>query len=266
MTRPQLVAVADHVYSQRFPRMRVPPRRGLFWGGTVLLVTIAAVSLIQLYQSLPPPPPPTLPQPAPQVITSESVPASSGQLPTHTETLTGKKQEPISLIVVGTQDQLTRAFRQAGWTEAQKLSIASVSEVIRVSLRHQADPAGPVTPSFVAEQPNTLAFNLPVGTTFEQRHHVRIWKTPVQTTDGQPLWLATASFDKGFELGPTTFLPTHQIAPDIDNDRDYVATSLEQAGTVGKTMTIQLVPPEFGYNLAGDVFFTYGKAIILWLR
>jgi membrane-associated phospholipid phosphatase len=261
-----LVAVAEHVYSQRFPRTQAPPRRGLFWGGSVLVTTLGLGYLIQQYQSLPLPPAPTLPQPPLRVIASDAVPSITSQLPTHTETLTGKKQEPISLIVVGTQDQLEHAFRQAGWTEAQTVSIASVSEVIRVSLRHQADPAGPVTPSFVAEQPNTLAFNLPVGTTFEQRHHVRIWRTHIQTKDGQLLWEATASFDKGFELGPTTFLPTHQIAPDIDNDRDYVATSLEQAGTVGKTMTIQFVPPEFGYNLAGDVFFTYGKAIILWLQ
>ncbi len=67
-------------------------------------------------------------------------------------------------------------------------------------------------------------------------------------------------------LGSATFLPTHQIAPDIDNERDYVAMSLEQSGMVGKAMTIQFVPPEYGHNLAGDVFFTYGKAIILWLH
>ena len=76
----------------------------------------------------------------------------------------------------------------------------------------------------------------------------------------------TASFDKGFELGSTTFLPTHQIAPDIDNERDYVATSLQQTGMVAKTLTLQFVPPEFGHNFAGDVFFTYGKAVVLWLR
>src|SRR6266542_5915623 len=134
---------------------------------------------------------------------------------------------------------LERAFRAAGWTEAQKLSFASVKQVVLVSLRHQADPAGPVTPSFVAEQPNTLAFNLPVGTTFEQRHHIRLWRTQVQTSDGQLLWLATASFDKGFELGSTTFLPTHQVAPDIDNERDYVVASLQAAQTVAQAVTIQ---------------------------
>jgi hypothetical protein len=61
-------------------------------------------------------------------------------------------------------------------------------------------------------------------------------------------------------------LPTHQIAPDIDNERDYVVASLQAAQTVAKAVTIQLVPPELGHNFAGDPFFTYGKAVLLWLH
>jgi membrane-associated phospholipid phosphatase len=261
-----LVAVADYIWFQRSSIEHASSNPLLTRGGAILFGSVAVFYLASVYQTIPLPPPPTPVVPTTKVITSDAVPAVAPQLPTHTETLLGKPQEPISLIFIGTQAALERSFGAAGWTEAQKLSLASVAEVVRVSLRHQADPAGPVTPSFLAEQPNTLAFSQPVGTTFEQRHHIRIWQTQVQTTDGQRLWLATASFDKGFELGSTTFLPTHQIAPDIDNERDYVATSLQSMGTVQKSMTIQLVPPEFGYNFAGDVFFTYGKAILLWLR
>ena len=261
-----LVAVAEHVWFSR-PRPALPqPRRALTLVGSLVALLGGVAYLTGVYQAIPLPPQPTLTPVAPMLIAPESVPAIVDQLPHHTETLVGTTQEPISLLLVGTQAQLEGAFRVAGWTEAQKLSFASVTQVVRVSLRHQADPSGPVTPSFVAEQPNTLAFNQPIGTTFEQRHHIRIWPTQVQTIDGQTLWLATASFDKGFELGSAIFLPTHQIAPDIDNERDYVAMSLEQTGMVGKAMTIQLVPPEYGHNLAGDVFFTYGKAIILWLH
>ena len=30
--------------------------------------------------------------------------------------------------------------------------------------------------------------------------------------------------------------------------------------------TIQMVPPEFGHDLAGNVFFSYGNAITVWIR
>jgi hypothetical protein len=102
-----------------------------------------------------------------------------------------------------------------------------------------------------------------MGATFAERHHIRIWTTDVQTSAGAPVWLATASFDRGFELAPSTFLPTHQIAPDIDTERAFVVATLQSAGTVARQETIQLVPPESGHNFDGDPFFTDGRTVIL---
>jgi hypothetical protein len=104
-----------------------------------------------------------------------------------------------------------------------------------------------------------------VGASFAQRHHIRLWSTQVRTTDGRDVWLATASFDRGFELAPASFLPTHQIDPNIDAERAYVVASLEQAGVVSQTSSVQLVPPESGHNFAGDPFHTDGVAVILYL-
>jgi hypothetical protein len=194
------------------------------------------------------------------------VPATAaGQLPHYTEGLTGHRQEPVSLVFVGTRAELEQAFRAAGWTEAKPYGFGTLAEGIGASLTHQPDPAGPVTPSFLAEQPNALAFSLPVGATFATRHHIRLWTTRVVTRVGQPLWLATASFDRGFELAPTTFLPTHQIAPDIDTERAFVVASLESTSLVKSSMNLQLVPPESGRNFDGDPFHTDGRAAILQL-
>jgi hypothetical protein len=185
------------------------------------------------------------------------------QLPHDTQGLTGHPQEPISLIFVGTQAQVENAFRAAGWTVARPYRFAALVNGITATLTRASDPAGPVTPSFLADEPNALAFSLPVGATFAQRHHLRLWAITVQTTLGQPLWLATASYDRGFELAPSTELPTHQIAPDIDIERAFVATSLTDAGVVASSQTIQLVPPDSGRNFDGDPFHTDGMAVIL---
>jgi hypothetical protein len=136
---------------------------------------------------------------------------------------------------------------------------------VRAALAQRGDPAGPVTPSFLAQEPNALGFSLPVGATFARRHHIRMWSTDVQTSDGEPVWLATASYDRGFELAPSTFLPTHQIAPDIDTERAFVVASLQSAGTVAQQQTIQLVPAESGRNFDGDPFVTDGRSVILYL-
>jgi LssY C-terminus len=158
-----------------------------------------------------------------------------------------------------------QAFQAGGWTENRPYSIGTLWGGIVASITHRSEPAGPVTPSFLADEPNALAFSLPVGTTFAERHHIRFWTTTVQTSAGQPQRLATASFDRGFELAPSTGLPTHQIAPDIDTERAFVVTTLEATGLVTSTETIPLVPAESGHNFDGDPFHTDGQAVILWL-
>jgi undecaprenyl-diphosphatase len=260
-----LVLLAEQVWAPRRLRPLSPPRRVVTWSSAVVLVLAASGYLATVYRTLPSPPLP--PPPTLVVIAPTAVPATvAGQLPHYTEGLTGHRQEPVSLVFVGTRAQLEQAFRAAGWTEAKPYGFGTLAGGITASLTHRPDAAGPVTPSFLAEQPNALAFSLPVGTTFATRHHIRLWTTRVVTRGGQPLWLATASFDRGFELAPTTFLPTHQIAPDIDTERAYVVTSLQSTGLVSNTFTLQLVPRESGHNFDGDPFLTDGKAVILWLR
>lgn len=238
-------------------------QRAQFVGASVLVV-LAVSAATYTYRDIPPPPAPHAT--APMLITVNQLPAVvQTRLPHATETLTGKPQEPISIVLLGDRKTIERAFASAGWTEAARFGIQSVAGGISAALTHHADPAGPVTPSFYAEEPNTLAFSLPVGATFAQRHHIRIWSTDFKTTDGRPIWVATASFDEGFELSRTTFLPTHRIAPDIDTERAFVVASLTRSGFVTRQVTVQLIPPEQGHNFSGDPFQTDGRTVILAL-
>lgn len=265
-----LLAIADHLWRAE---TRPHPARPFLPRALAVPTTVALALLAVAYgvtsvgtaaESLPPPP--TVQPAAPVVIAADTVPATVEQhLPHYTEGLTGDRQEPINLVFVGAQAQLTAAFGAAGWTQARRFGFGSVEGGVRAALTHTSDPAGPVTPSFLAEQPNALAFSLPVGTTFAQRHHIRIWTTDVQTSAGESVWLATASYDEGFELAPSTFLPTHRIAPRVDVERAFVVSSLQGAGAVAQQQMIQLVPAESGHNFDGDPFYTDGQAVVLYL-
>lgn len=259
-----LVIVADQVWLPRHRLSLSPRRRAVTWVSGLVLTVAAVGFLASIWQGIPPPP---APRPAaPIMVAAADVPATvlTG-LPHYTETILGHPQEPISIVFVGTQAEVESAFRAAGWSEARRFGLGSVEGGVAAALTHRADPTGPVTPSFLAEQPNALAFSQPVGKTFAQRHHIRIWTTHDQTSDGRSIWLATASYDRGFELAPTTYLPTHQIDPNIDAERGYIITSLESSGAVTQDTPLQLVPPESGHNFDGDPFYTDGKAVILWL-
>lgn len=127
------------------------------------------------------------------------------------------------------------------------------------------DAAGPVTPSFYDDQPQTFAFSQPVGRTFAHRHHIRIWRSPFALAPATPIWFATASYDSGYAVAAHSLLPVHQIAPAIDLERDYVVASLTQAHAVADTVRLQFVPPEMGTNAFGEPFFTYGQAFVVGL-
>ena len=83
---------------------------------------------------------------------------------------------------------------------------------------------------------------------------------------GERVWLATASYDAGFAIATGSLLPVHEIAPDIDTERDYVTGSLGRTGSVASVQPLQIVPPEMGTNSFGSPFFTYGKADLFWLQ
>jgi undecaprenyl-diphosphatase len=243
----------------------LPPRRRRVIGVllTALLV-VASLALATVYRQAPALAMPT--GPALQVIPVAAVPLTiEMEVQHHTEDLFGHQQEPLNLIFVATPTQLEGTFRAAGWVKVKRFGLLSVVQAIGATLTQQPFPNGPGTPSFWNDEPETIAFSLPVGTTFAQRHHIRLWQTRYMTTDGRMLCVATASYDRGFELAPSNFLPTHAIAPDIDTERAFIAARLAQTGHVTMLDSIQLMPPEHGYNFAGDPYYTDGQAVILLL-
>lgn len=268
-----VVVLVDHIAQQSSGRLRPAtltrqPRRAGAIGRLVISIAVLLVAVgfaTYTYRDIPSAP---VAQPEPPILiaSSQAPEVVQTRLPHFTESLTGKPQEPISIILVGNRATVEQAFKAAGWTEAARFGFQSVAGGIGAAISRHSDPAGPVTPSFFAEEPNALAFSLPVGKTFAQRHHIRVWSTDFKTVDGSDVWVATASYDQGFELSHTTFMPTHQIAPNIDAERAFVVASLTQSGVVAQQITIQLTSPEQGHNFSGDTFFTDGQAIFLYLR
>lgn len=108
-----------------------------------------------------------------------------------------------------------------------------------------------------------LAFERPVGDSADRRHHVRFWQTDATGDDGRPLWLGSASFDRGVGLSHDTGAITHHIGPDIDAERDGLMRDLAAAGMLISTSEIPGVgATKTGRNGEGDPYFTDGKAII----
>jgi hypothetical protein len=100
-----------------------------------------------------------------------------------------------------------------------------------------------------------------------RRHHVRFWKALEKGDDGLPVWLGAATYDSRVGFSRYTGQVTHHVAPDIDAERDLLASDLSASGHVAATYTVSGVGPTlFARNGGGDPYFTDGEIAMARLR
>ncbi|MDD5110369.1 MAG: LssY C-terminal domain-containing protein [Patescibacteria group bacterium] len=197
---------------------------------------------------------------APQpVVTADLLKVfSENQLPKYTETLTGNQQEPLSFIVTAKDDAaLVAAFRRAGWYRADPVNLSTLSALLQAALNNTAYPTAPMTSSFWNNAVQDFGFEKPTAAdSVRQRHHARFWRTGYVTPAGELLYAGTASLDTGIKWGIT-----HRIDPNVDAERAFLLSDLQQAGVVAQSRAVAFVPGTLGKNFSGDQFFTDGT---LW--
>ena len=198
-----------------------------------------------------------------ETVTNIAALFSAGKIPPTTESVTGTPLEPVSLIILApSRASFVRAMAHAGWIRADKPGLSSLAKAGWAALTNQEDQTAPVTPYFWAGQPNDYGFQKPTGDkTLRKRHHARFWKTRFVTPAGEQVIVGTASFDDGMNWDGL-----HHIDPNIDAERDRLINDLKQAGDVRSFRRFQLSTPRLGQDVAGDPWFTDGKAILVTLK
>ncbi|OGF39762.1 hypothetical protein A2477_04245 [Candidatus Falkowbacteria bacterium RIFOXYC2_FULL_47_12] len=200
-------------------------------------------------------------------LTTQELPAALfANLPKTSEDIAGTPMEPIHLVVVAAQAELTETFAKAGFLRTDNLNLTTLWRAFEAALLNHSYPQAPGTPTFWDTQPNDFAFEQPTANnSVRERHHIHFWHTPFTLPDGRPIWFATAHFDKttGFSQ---SFLPTHVIDPAIDVERDTVRDELVASGNVASVSAFKIVPPTLGKNQAGSPFFTDGGAYLIFLK
>ena len=84
--------------------------------------------------------------------------------------------------------------------------------------------------------------------------------------EARPVWLGSATYDRGVGLSADTAQVTHDIAPDIDAERDLIAQELLSADLATSVYQVSGVGPTLsGRNGEGDRYFTDGEIKMLVL-
>jgi hypothetical protein len=184
-----------------------------------------------------------------------------------TTTPQGIPGDPINVGLIGSKPELLSAFAAAGWNAADAITWRSSLEIGESVLFDRPYSDAPVSTLIFDGRRQDFAFEKPVGSSADRRHHVRFWLMPDPAPDGRPLWLGSASFDRGVGLSHDTGQITHHIGPDLDAERDFLMDGLEAAGQLASTYSEKGVgPTQTGRNGGGDPYFTDGMATIGVLR
>ncbi|MBM6582247.1 LssY C-terminal domain-containing protein [Microvirga sp. BT689] len=183
--------------------------------------------------------------------------------PMVTHTKQGIPGGPLNVGLVGSHEDIVRAMHAAGWFPADPITLRSSIGIIGSVLLHRPDDNAPVSPLFYQGRQEDLAFEKPVGSSADQRHHVRFWKIMDSGDEDRPVWLGSVTFDRSVGLSRYTAQVTHHIAPDIDAERDHLINDLVRAGMVTTRYQVSGVGPTLnGRNGEGDPYYTDGE---IWM-
>ena len=184
-------------------------------------------------------------------------------MPFRTTTLSPVLESDLtSLLYIGQQDAIQRAFLAAGWSEPNVLNAQSTFGVMRSVIEDQGYKEGPVSVLLLDGKEPVASFSKSLDTFFK-RDHLRIY-AETGTFDNEPLFTSTATHDSGIGVDAKNKKLIHLIDENIDQERSKVVHDLLLTGCVdGVSYLDRPWVPLNAKNATGDNLKTDGRIAIL---
>jgi hypothetical protein len=178
-------------------------------------------------------------------------------VPRYTITGDGLPGDPVNLVLIGTLEQLRAAFAIAGWSEADRLSLASSWRMVRAFVLNSPYPTAPFSTLYLFGRGQDIGFQKAIGSSPRKRHHVRFWALSLEHAeatlgtaslwqdaerppdDERVLWVGAGTKDTGFSLTQLTFQITHATDADTNAERDYIIAELSKNRVVADVNSYQ---------------------------
>ena len=180
--------------------------------------------------------------------------------PMITETADGIPGDPLNVGLVGEEAELHRIMLAADWHPADPITLRTSIAIAGSVVLDRPYEAAPVSTLLYAGRRQDFAFEKPIGSSANRRHHVRLWLVLAKGDEGRPVWLGAATRDLGVGFSHYTGEITHHIAADIDAERNALLADLAASRMVTALYKISGVGPTlFGVNGEGDNYFNDGE-------
>ena len=187
------------------------------------------------------------------------------QAPLRTHNANNTLSDMTNVMFIGSRKELESAFDEAGWYQADALSVGSALKTVQATIRNTDYQSVPVSKLMVNGGPPDLVFQKSLDT-FAKRHHIRVWKQTV-LYDGREVWVGAATHDIAVSNARKGTKWSHRVDSHIDRERDWIQSDLLFAGTaVGYANVDRPAAPRKLSNATGDDMVTDGKMAVVVLK
>jgi hypothetical protein len=173
------------------------------------------------------------------------------RVPRFTITGDGLPGDPINLLLIGTLEQLRAAFASSGWSEADRLGVASSWRMTRAFLLNSPYPNAPFSTLYLFGRGQDIGFQKCIDNSPRKRHHIRFWalspsraeatlgtasfwlNTDRPAHNAHVLWVGAGTKDTGLSLTRLTFQITHATDSDTNAERNYIIAELQKNKVIG---------------------------------
>ena len=174
------------------------------------------------------------------------------RVPRFTITGDGLPGDPVNLVLTGTRQQLQTAFKLAGWSETDRLGLASSWRMVRAFVFNSPYPTAPFSTLYLFGRGQDVGFQKAIDDSPRKRHHIRFWALSLAhaesnlgkasfwlNTDRPPdadcvHWVGAGTKDTGLSLTRLTFQITHATDSDTNAERDYIIDELRKSEAIGE--------------------------------
>jgi len=194
-------------------------------------------------------------------------PAIFAAIPRRVQDQQGNLGDMVNFAIIGSQEQVEKAFQNAGWVRVDSSNQDAVVHGIIQTLQHKSYLEMPMSTLYLFNRPQDLSYARadPI-TVAAERHHLRVWKSP-EAVNGKTLWVGSSTHDIGFEKDQRNDGITHKIDPQIDKERDFLQQSFAAAGNL---LAAAYVTPSQALTTArtatGGSFQSDGRIVVLTLK
>jgi hypothetical protein len=189
------------------------------------------------------------------------------KIPRRVKDPSGNPGDMVNVLLIGTQDDVTAAFKAAGWVEVDRSVTDTILTGALATFSKEAYLTMPMSILYLFDRPQDYGFaHAEPVKVVESRNHLRAWKSPYEVA-GRPVWCIAATHDIGFERDQRNNGLTHKIDPAIDGEREYVNDTLSSTGLV--MQRTHVTPPDAlltAETATGGEFHSDGRILILVLK